>query len=393
MALIPTDAGIGMRMQAAADLLQPIAPIQEVPTDLPELRQGQVFSARIQEVLPENTYKALVAGKQITLQLPEGAKAGDTLELVVIDRTPKVVIAQLAEQSGAAANDPYPYATLSKAGQMIGSLLPKEGEAPAPARLNGGQPVLPQAPSTAGELAPALAKAVTSSGLFYEAHLVQWAMGQMPTAQLLQEPQGMRSAPMAFLEANQQPGDTEGGEMIRRSILPERTDQGATKTANNPAGLLRNFFGAEEAASTQSSASTAAAANTAHAKVPEELRPLVQQQLDAAASQRVVWHGEAWPNQPIKWEVAWEEKRQTADGAEEPAAWRTSLSMDSPRLGRVDAALQLTPAGVRIVLVSPYGPTAANLSEGAPALAASLEAAGVPLIGFQVRHESEEQSA
>ena len=97
MALIPPDAGIRMRMQTEANLLQPVAPVHEIPADLPELRTGQAFSARIQEVLPDNTYRALVAGKQLTLQLPEGAKTGDLLELVVIDRSAKVVIARQLE--------------------------------------------------------------------------------------------------------------------------------------------------------------------------------------------------------------------------------------------------------------------------------------------------------
>ena len=97
MALIPSDVGIRMRLQNEASLLQPLSPVHEIPSDLPELRTGQTFSARIQEVLPDNTYKALVAGKQLTLQLPEGAKPGDQLELVVIDRSTKVVIAKQVE--------------------------------------------------------------------------------------------------------------------------------------------------------------------------------------------------------------------------------------------------------------------------------------------------------
>lgn len=69
MALIPTDVGINLRTQVDSPL-RPTAPTAEIPSDLPDLKQGQVFSARILEVLPEQTYKALVAGKNITLSLP-----------------------------------------------------------------------------------------------------------------------------------------------------------------------------------------------------------------------------------------------------------------------------------------------------------------------------------
>ncbi len=206
MALIPPDAGIRMRMQAEANLLQPVSPAHEIPADLPELRTGQAFSARIQEVLPDNTYRALVAGKQLTLQLPEGAKTGDLLELVVIDRSAKVVIAKQVETAPAATDEaaPYPFAKFSPAARMIGQLLPAEGQSPAPALLNRGQPLLaepPQSQSAAVQLAPTLAKAVTQSGLFYESHQAQWVTGKLPLEQLLQEPQGQRSAPTAFQHA------------------------------------------------------------------------------------------------------------------------------------------------------------------------------------------------
>ena len=77
MAVIPTDAGVRMRTQSDPGQLQALAPIRGVPAGLPEFQPGQTFSARIQELLPDNTYKALVAGRQLTLQLPEGASPGD----------------------------------------------------------------------------------------------------------------------------------------------------------------------------------------------------------------------------------------------------------------------------------------------------------------------------
>lgn len=129
-----------MRMQTET-ALHPIAPVAEIPADLTELRPGQAFSARIQEVLPENTYKALVAGRSLTLALPEGAKAGDTLELVVIDRTPRLIVAQLANRGGpgdlAAAS--YEFTSLSPAARLIGALLARDGSAPPAAPLTRGR--------------------------------------------------------------------------------------------------------------------------------------------------------------------------------------------------------------------------------------------------------------
>lgn len=148
MAVIPPDAGVRMRMQAEASLVEQLHPVRPISSDLPDLRPGQAFTARVIESLPENTYKALVAGRQLTLQLPEGAETGDTLELVLIDRTPKMLIARRAESPLAAdaANQAYAYSKISTAGRMIGQLLLRENEMPQPAALNRGQPLLAHPP-------------------------------------------------------------------------------------------------------------------------------------------------------------------------------------------------------------------------------------------------------
>ncbi|HEX8962910.1 MAG TPA: flagellar hook-length control protein FliK [Rhodocyclaceae bacterium] len=379
MALIPPDAGVRLRLQTDLPTpAQPVGPLPEIPADLPELQIGQAFTARIQETLPQNTYKALVAGKFVTLQLPEGAKPGDTLELVVIDRTPRAFVAQLAGQPAQqqALAEAYPHATLSPAAQLIGSLLPSEGETPQPAPLNRGQPLLEQPPVRGSDLAPALAKAVAQSGVFYEAHQAQWVAGQRPIEQLLLEPQAL-TPQAATLARHSQPGGTNS---------PEEPAVAERRPA--PPSLLQTLFGKEE--KTEGAAVQSQSSSLAHA-VPQELRPIVQQQLDAVATLRLVWHGEAWPNQPLEWEIVREdEQRAAADAGEEQTHWRTRLRLDTPRLGHVDASLLLTPDGVRMSIATPIGATAADLQEAAPELAAALEAAGVPLLSFTVKHESAE---
>lgn len=398
MVLIPSDAGIRMRMQTDASLLQPTAPAADIPADLPELRQGQTFTARIQDVLPDNTYRALVAGKQITLQLPDGAKTGDSLELVVIDRTPRAIIARLAGDANAATGtgQAYPFTNLSRAGQMIGQLLLAEGETPQPAALNRGQPLLAQPPASAAELAPALQKAVVQSGLFYEAHQAQWAAGRLPTAQLLREPQGLRSTPAAFAEqgmtppapgrgggATPAPGTAEaraGG--TAATIAPPGATEAGT-AAPPPMTLMQTLFGGGEEARPAAAAPAAVAATQT---VPEELRPLVQQQLDAAATQRLVWHGEVWPNQAMDWELVREDERRAAGEEAENTAWRTSLRLDMPNLGHVEAVLRLTATGMHLALSAPDDAGARRLRAASPQLATALDAAGVPLLSFKVLH-------
>lgn len=363
MALIPVDAALRLRMDTDA-ALQPLRPVREISSDLPELHPGQGFTARIQEELPDNLYRALVAGKALTLQLPEGAKSGDLLELVVVDRSPQVLIARRVETAAASgAGEPYPYATLSRTAQMIGQLLLPQDEALQPALLNRGQPLMPLPPADDGTpegLAGTLAKAVRQSGLFYEAHQAQWVAGKLPIEQLLQEPQGRQASSQA-------------------------ASSGQSPVSSPPAtpSLLQTLFGIGE----NPAEAPAGIRNDSLAQaVPDTLRPLVQQQLDAVATQRLVWQGEIWPGQTMQWEIEQEDLQDRNTTPEEAIErWSTTLRLTLPRLGQVDATLQLAGGGVRVRLSTADGGTAADLRDEAPRLAQALTAAGLPLAGFEVK--------
>ena len=385
MALIPPDVGIRMRMQTETNLLQPITPPRDIPSKLPELRQGQTFFAQIQEALPNNTYKALVAGQQLTLQLAASAKSGDLLELVVVDRSGKVIIAKAADGNAAADGKaaPYPFARFSAAARMIGQLLPAEGERAPPAQLNRSQPLLTEAPrsgAAAAQLAPALARSVAQSGLFYEAHQAQWVTGKLPLSRLLQEPQGQRSAPGAFLLAAST--GSGGDAKVGAGGTASAGTPGNTGTAS--AGSAGMTGTASAASTTNPAAQSATQPTTLARQMPEDIRPLVQQQLESVATQRMVWQGEVWPRQTMDWEIAWEDERQPTGDDEERSNWRTALSLTMPRLGLVEATLQLTADGVRVTLATPSDASAADLQGGALQLAEALATAGVPLAGFSV---------
>ena len=384
MSLIPIDAGIRLRLQTD-EALRPLVPINEIPVDLTDLSPGTKFSARIQEVLPENTYKALVAGRSLTLALPESAKAGDTLELVVVDRSPRTVVAQLAstapENSAAGAGDLNQFTTLSKTAQLIGGLLAPEGEKPSPAVLNRGQALLSRPPSSGADIVLQLTKAVSQSGVFYEAHQVQWALGQRPLADLLAEPQGSFSKPEVLAAYRQEPNPTS---QIAR-LVQAKDDQPVNAIA------LHTTFKPEEL-STSSAPQVSASPMTAGlaAVVQEDLRPLVQQQLESAATQRMAWHGEVWPDQKLDWEIERDVHRAT-DTGDEQASWSTFLRLTTPRLGNIDARLRLTEQGVQIVIATPYESTAGDLRDASSALQQSLSAAGVPLIGLQIKHDRNDE--
>ncbi len=383
MVMIPTDVGVQVRAQTEPGL-GPVRAIAEIASDLPDLQQGQVFRARIQEVLPENTYKALVAGRSLTLSLPEGAKAGDTLELVVVDRTPRAIVAQTVQAGAAAPGEPYQQARLSSAGQLIASLLPRDGDTVVPAALTRGRPVLAQVPASATEMArmlPAqLAQAVGSSGLFYEAHQVQWVLGQWPRSRLLTEPQGEYSrdgARAGWLPSSEEASPQESALAARRA--------GAN---SGPAGstLLQSLFGGGATVATPAvEEASQQAGQSATRMIPEDLRPLVQQQLEAAATQRLAWHGEIWPRQEMDWEIQ-RDAPQRDDASDGELAWNTNLRLTLPRLGEIDARVQLSGQTLRLDLRMGNADSEADLRLALPSLRQALAAAGLDLLDAKTSH-------
>ena len=150
--------------------------------------------------------------------------------------------------AGAAApGEPYQQARLSSAGQLIASLLPRDGDTVVPAALTRGRPVLAQVPASATEMArmlPAqLAQAVGSSGLFYEAHQVQWVLGQWPRSRLLTEPQGEYSrdgARAGWLPSSEEASPQESALAARRPAA--RQEAPALLVVATESGWRRGMF-------------------------------------------------------------------------------------------------------------------------------------------------------
>lgn len=377
--MIPNDLAARLRLMAES-VVRPVAPAHEIASDLPDFPHGQRFTARIEATLPDGTFRAVVAGRNLTLSLPESAKAGDTLELIVTERTPRLIVARRAGEA-AAQQEQAPATTLSRTGRLISSLLASAtGTMSASARpsvpLGGSTPLLPHPPAaptpgatlaaaarptaalagtalstTAAPLAAALQQAISESGLFYEAHQAQWVTGRYPLQALLREPQGRHPrAPQA----------------------PARAGAAAGQAGPAVAGTT-----AEAGAPTE-------AAERSAPLLPAELQPLVQQQLEAAATQRIAWHGEIWPGQTLHWEITEETPQGDAAAAEEPAQWSTTLRLTLRRLGELSVALRLTPDGVRVALSAPERSGAGLLRDGQAELSDALAAAGVPLLSMSV---------
>lgn len=393
--MIPADLAARLRLINEASFFNtepPVAGLQrarEIQAQLPELVPGQRFFATLQRTLPDGTFRAVVAGQQMTLSLNSAAKSGDTLELEVSQVTPRAVLARIVGGETAAGSNASAQPALSQTGRLISFLLTGQ-PTPQPASLAGNQPLLTAPPASGTQLVPLLRQALGQSGLFYESHQAQWVLGKLDTAALLREPQGQQSAPGAGQPGTGASAGSAGpAAPATASATPSTPAAPAAQAAATAAARIAG--GADEAAQVDSTRNAAAlragveeAAPVRAQQIPERLMPVVHQQLDALATQQYVWQGQAWPGQPIEWVIEDPQGEAGTEGDEAEPTWNTTLRLTMPRLGGVEAQLHLTPAGVALRLRADDPATIRALDAGGAALASALDAANLKLTGLVV---------
>lgn len=188
-------------------------------------------------------------------------------------------------------------------------------------------PLLPGPEAQPAQVATALMKAIDTSGLFYEAHVAEWAQGKRALSELLHEPQ-----------------------MQRAQVVPEPAARQA------PAGM---------------DPSTA---------------QLVNLQLATQEHASIVWQGQLWPGQHMEWEVRKEESGQPEGGQDDAdASWRSGLRVRFPLLGDIAGSVLLEGGRLHIQILAGSEESGALLRRHAPTLGLALEAAGSPLSSLDIR--------
>lgn len=353
--MIPADVASRLKLalpdQPAAT--QPVTPLKNLPDALSDLVPGQRVLAEIQALLPNGSYRAVVAQRDITLALPFSAKKGDSLELEVVESEGKLTLAVVNNRAGstsAGGMQESVSTSLSNTGKLIGDLLggvDDQGKRAAPAALNGNHPLVDDLPGSASQLAPILKDALSKSGVFYEAHQARWVAGELATEALRQEPQGKLSSATA-----------------NAAIESTNADSAAIPVAART--------------ETSSQASTI---------IPRDLTPIVQQQLDALATQNYAWQGQIWPGQQMQWEITENPDNARPADSEPGDRWQTRLKLTLPMLGGIDTTLRLQPNGkVEISMTTDSENSESRLRNGAAELREQMEAAGLNLTQLLVQH-------
>ena len=412
--MIPAD--VASRLQVSADsALRPVAPSQEIADKLSGLVAGQKVMAEIQAMLPNGTYRAMINQRNITLALPFAAKSGDSLELQVTESDGKLALAVVSRPDAeggktAAATS----ATLSRTGQLISTLFSGAREArrgPVALPLNGNQPIASSPPNSANDLLPLLKQAITQSGMFYEAHQAEWVAGRFTKSALLQEPQGKLSLPSAFAAAVFE--EQASAALLKASLPANSGDQpnaGPLKTSApegaNPSPATAHLKTAVPADLAQPQAprpgvEVAPAQNSAESNKPTavqaqgpvvapQTQAVVQQQLDALATQNFAWQGQVWPGQDMRWEIDEDGARYAQEDDEAAAKWTTRLNLTLPNLGEFSAQIRLQGNQVSLTMSAGNAKTRDLIRAASLALRSQLDEAGLTLatLGIDAATES-----
>jgi hypothetical protein len=308
----------------------PITPLPDKDTSgKGSFELGQKIQGTIQAQVGTGIFKVRVLEQMMNMHLPETLKSGDVVELQVLSLQPRLTF------SLAALNNPLSTPeTLSNTALFLSALSQKPMEKSMISAAQNEPLLSATAASEITELAGKLQNSLSQSGLFYEAHQAQWMAGSRSTAQLLQEPQNQLSP-------------------SGRAIL-----DGASNVAGRSAGQQDNPLSA----------------------IPNQLQPLVHQQLNALETRQVFWQGLAWPNQRMDWEIHEEPSRQNAAGHEDAGKqWATQIRLDLPNLGEVAAMLCFSSNGLSITLDASGDATRVLFGSASSQLSAALAARGIPV--------------
>lgn len=153
------------------------------------------------------------------------------------------------------------------------------------------------------------------------------AEGRIPLNTLLQEPQGEAPRPRCVRQGSSGRAERQRGNSCR----------GLTVNKDLPAAKMP---------ATDLAASPKQPPTPWHPKAPgnwiaPQTQPIVQQQLNALASQHFAWQGQVWPGQEMRWEIEEDGRHATAEDTEDAPHWNTCLKLTLPGLGCVNAQIQL----------------------------------------------------
>ncbi|MGO4477266.1 flagellar hook-length control protein FliK [Massilia sp. 2TAF26] len=202
---------------------------------------GKSLQAQVLARLPDGSFVVRINDLAARLSLPPGTQLGTQLPLTLVALTPRPTFQlQTGQGSAFAETRPAPpegdfrqalplswigggeaapvraaamlatslaaarlpeagadteHASISAAGKLLGEVIAAAQKDGAAAAVAGRTPLLAAPSADAARVAAALQEGLAKSGLFYEAHVAEWAQGARPLADLAAEPQARGMPP------------------------------------------------------------------------------------------------------------------------------------------------------------------------------------------------------
>ncbi|GAB5604704.1 flagellar hook-length control protein FliK [Sideroxyarcus sp. TK5] len=318
-----------------------------------KLEVGQQVQATVQAKVAADMFQVKVASQTVQMQLPAFVKPGDMIGLQVVSLQPRLTFSFAASTNPLSTSE-----QLGSTARLLSSLSqqPIRQDYVPPTRREPlwiGERAAPDTSQLAGRLHQSL----SHSGLFYESHQAQWIAGTRSTPQLMLEPHNQLRPDTAQIAAKQPALLPPESRSIMVPATPTALQAGAEPNPRMPA-------------------------------IPEHLQPLVQQQLQALENKQVVWIGQAWQGQDMRWEVR-EEDARSGNNGEDGKQWVTELHLDLPRLGGVTARLSMNGNAVSLKFEVTDDRTARTMEAATEQLVTSLAAHGVPVLQSRIERTPE----
>ncbi len=344
---------VPLTQDAALRSVSGLIPVQPVPnaTERDQAAPRPAF----EHLVPGQTLTGLVKslskgialveidGQTVAMRLPHETAPGDTLRLRFTGHMPQPVFLLISPETAT-----HDAPQLSQTARMLSDLVQQlPGRNTLPTVTPNG-PLLDQPTMNPGVMALALRTALVRSGLFYESHLADWAVGQDSLDGLMREPQNRLAA----------------AETARATASP------ATALAPPDAGVASGE------------------------KTLSPMHTLLSQQLQVLESPQFGWRGEIWPGQTLEWqlrqETDTEQGHANADASDDAGrGWESRLKLNLPQLGTLTVHIRLDAQQAFSIRMMPEQPEVeALLQQNRGQLAERLATAGCTLQSLSVQHDA-----
>lgn len=344
--MLPTE--VLTRILAVQPVLDAIGRDQAAPrTAFEHLLIGQAVTGLVKGQSKGLTLVS-IEGQTVAMRLPHPVETGDTLKLSFAGHMPQPVFL-LDSPETAVTDTPQ----LSQTARMLSEIMQRVPDRTLPT-LTPLTPLLDRPTTAPAELALALRTALVRSGLFYESHLANWAVGLDNLDGLMQEPQNRIA-----------------GHTARADAMP----------------VLASML-----ASTAPLTDASSPGQIADAKSANPIHTLLTQQLQVLESPQFIWRGELWPGHMLEWQVG-----QETDTPHDPAkpaasetgmAWESRLKLTLPQLGTLNVHIKLDARqAFSIRLVPEQAEVGALLQQNQTRLIEQFNTAGCALHSVTVQND------